>query len=232
MPLRRSSNSADGHSVTSSPSFSLSSTKRRFPLLSRRRNRHSDVSQSSIPPLPSPSPPASPSPSQKVAKPGLRVHVQVRFESPHGSEHVRDYEASPQLKATDRICQALLSRLQHCSSELITRHDSNALDPLRKPHRDVKPLRYRITYRVERDGLILVEKSLRSFQEYELTHDDAREVVAATDRIIGLFLVRHDPGFQWSESVESEATSPESETFRPCTGRPQSMACIPPISFC
>ncbi|KAH7493340.1 hypothetical protein FOMA001_g1137 [Fusarium oxysporum f. sp. matthiolae] len=231
MPLRRSSNSADGHSVTSSPSFSLSSTKRRFPLLSRRRNRHSDVSQSSIPPLPSPSPPASPSPSQKVAKPGLRVHVQVRFESPHGSEHVRDYEASPQLKATDRICQALLSRLQHCSSELITRHDSNALDPLRKPHRDVKPLRYRITYRVERDGLILVEKSLRSFQEYELTHDDAREVVAATDRIIGLFLVRHDPGFQWSESVESEATSPESETFRPCTGRPQSMACIPRSHF-
>ncbi|SCN70875.1 uncharacterized protein FFC1_01075 [Fusarium fujikuroi] len=231
MPLRRSSNSADGHSTTSSPSFSLSSTKRRFPLLSRRRNRHSDVSQSSIPPLQSPSPPASPSPSQKVAKPGLRVHVQVKFESPHSSEHVRDYEASPQLKATDRICQALLSRLQHCSSELITRHDSNALDPLRKPHRDVKPLRYRITYRVERDGLILVEKSLRSFQEYELTHDDAREVVAATDRIIGLFLVRHDPGFQWSESVESETTSPESETFRPCTGRPQSMACIPRSHF-
>ncbi|KAF5638322.1 uncharacterized protein FTJAE_5423 [Fusarium tjaetaba] len=231
MPLRRSSNSADGHSVTSSPSFSLSSTKRRFPLLSRRRNRHSDVSQSSIPPLPSPSPPASPSPSQKVAKPGLRVHVQVKFESPHSSEHVRDYEASAQLKATDRICQALLSRLQHCSSELITRHDSNALDPLRKPHRDVKPLRYRITYRVERDGLILVEKSLRSFQEYELTHDDAREVVAATDRIIGLFLVRHDPGFQWSESVESETTSPETETFRPCTGRPQSMACIPRSHF-
>ncbi|PNP77370.1 hypothetical protein FNYG_09246 [Fusarium nygamai] len=231
MPLRRSSNSADGHSVTSSPSFSLSSTKRRFPLLSRRRNRHSDVSQSSIPPLPSPSPPASPSPSQKVAKPGLRVHVQVKFESPHSSEHVRDYEASAQLKATDRICQALLSRLQHCSSELITRHDSNALDPLRKPHRDVKPLRYRITYRVERDGLTLVEKSLRSFQEYELTHDDAREVVAATDRIIGLFLVRHDPGFQWSESVESETTSPETETFRPCTGRPQSMACIPRSHF-
>ncbi|KAG5806945.1 hypothetical protein H9Q74_006502 [Fusarium xylarioides] len=231
MPLRRSSNSADGHSPTSSPSFSLSSTKRRFPLLSRRRNRHSDVSQSSIPPLVSPSPPASPSPSQKVAKPRLRVHVQVKFEFPHSSEHVRDYEASPQLKATDRICQALLSRLQHCSSELITRHDSNALDPLRKPHRDVKPLRYRITYRVERDGLILVEKSLRSFQEYELTHDDAREVVAATDRIIGLFLVRHDPGFQWSESVESEATSPETETFRPCTGRPQSMACIPRSHF-
>ncbi|KAF4332434.1 hypothetical protein FBEOM_13786 [Fusarium beomiforme] len=229
MPLRRSSNSADGHSVTSSPSFSLSSTRRRFPLLSRRRNRHSDVSQSSIPPLPSP--PASPSPSQKIAKPGLRVHVQVKFESPRVSEHVRDYEASSQLKATDRICQALLSRLQHCSSELITRHDSNALDPLRKPHRDVKPLRYRITYRVERDGLILVEKSLRSFQEYELTHDDAREVVAATDRIIGLFLVRHDPGFQWSESAESEATSPESETFRPCTGRPQSMACIPRSHF-
>ncbi|KAF5669279.1 hypothetical protein FHETE_5037 [Fusarium heterosporum] len=228
MPLRRSSNSADGHSATSSHSFSLSNTKRRFPLLSRIKNRHSDVSQSSVPPLPSP--PSSSSPSQKVAKPGLRVHIQIKFETPHGSEHIRDYEASSQLKATDRICQALLARLQHCSSELITRHDSDALDPLRKPHRDVKPLRFRITYRVEREGLILVEKSLHSFQEYELTQDDAREVVAATDRIIGLFLVRHDPGFRWSES-ESEAANPESETFRPCTGRPQSLACIPRSHF-
>ncbi|KAF4945270.1 hypothetical protein FSARC_14463 [Fusarium sarcochroum] len=231
MPLRRQSNSGDGHSVgSSSPSFSLSSAKRRFPLLHRKKTRNSSVSSFDLPPSPSPSPSTS-SPSQKVAKPGLRVHVQVKFETPHGSEHVRDYEASPKLKATDRICQALLSRLQHCSSELITRHDSNALDPLRKPHRDVKPLRYHITYRVERDGLILVEKSLRSFQEYELTHDDAREVVAATDRIVGLFLVRHDPGFKWSESAESEAANPESETFRPCTGRPQSMACIPRSRF-
>ncbi|RBR23838.1 uncharacterized protein FIESC28_03307 [Fusarium coffeatum] len=227
MPLRRSSNSADAHS---SPSFSLSSTKRRFPLLSRRKTRHSDVSEASVPSVVSP--PASPSP-QKLTKPGLRVHVEVKFEGQHASEHVRDYESSSQLNATDRICQALLSRLQHCSSELITRHDSNALDPLRKPHRDVKPLRYRITYRIERDGINLVEKSLRSFQEYELTHDDTREVVAATDRIIGLFLVRHDPGFRWSESPETEPASPESESesFRPCTGRPQSMACIPQSHF-
>ncbi|KAH7256905.1 hypothetical protein BKA59DRAFT_92612 [Fusarium tricinctum] len=229
MHIRRSSNSADGHSAASSPSFSLSGTKRRFPLLSRRKNRHSDVSQSSIPPVSSP--PSSPSLTQKVEKPSLRVHIQVKFETLHTSEHARDYESSSQLKATDRICQALLSRLQHCSSELITRHDSNALDPLRKPHRDVKPLRYRITYRVEREGLILIEKSLRSFQEFELTHDDAREVVAATDRIIGLFLVRHDPGFRWSEPSETEVASPESETFRPCTGRPQSLACIPRSRF-
>ncbi|KAM0237725.1 hypothetical protein ACHAPO_004376 [Fusarium lateritium] len=229
MHIRRSSNSVDGHSSTPSPSFSLSSAKRRFPLLSRRKTRHSEVSESSVLPLASPS--ASPSPNQNDTKSSLRVHVDIKFESPHSSEHVRDYEASSQLKATDRICQALLSRLQHCSSELITRHDSNALDPLRKPHRDVKPLRYRITYRVERDGINLVEKSLHSFQEYELTHDDTREVIAATDRIIGLFLVRHDPGFRWSESVESEPASHESEIFRPCTGRPQSMACIPRSHF-
>ncbi|KAF5025294.1 hypothetical protein F66182_2627 [Fusarium sp. NRRL 66182] len=218
MPLRRPSSTGDGLSP-----------KRLFPLLGRRKTRHSDVSSSS--PVALPSSPASTSPAQKIAKSGLRVHVQVKFENPHGSEHARDYEASPKLKVTDRICQALLSRLQHCSSELITRHDSNALDPLRKPHRDVKPLRYRITYRVERDGAILVEKSLRSFQEYELTHDDIREVVAATDRIVGLFLVRHDPGFQWTEFAEPEAVNPESETFRPCTGRPQSMACIPRSHF-
>ncbi|XEU97959.1 hypothetical protein FSHL1_003246 [Fusarium sambucinum] len=229
MHIRRSSNSVDGHSSTPSPSFSLSSAKRRFPLLSRRKTRHSEVSESSVLPLASPS--ASPSPNQNDTKSSLRVHVDIKFESPHSSEHVRDYEASSQLKATDRICQALLSRLQHCSSELITRHDSNALDPLRKPHRDVKPLRYRITYRVERDGINLVEKSLHSFQEYELTHDDTREVITATDRIIGLFLVRHDPGFRWSESVESEPASHESEIFRPCTGRPQSMACIPRSHF-
>ncbi|KAI8691110.1 hypothetical protein NCS56_00102700 [Fusarium sp. Ph1] len=228
MPLRRPSTSGDGHSVaSSSPSFSLAGTKRRFPLLGRKKTRNSDLPRPSSVVLP------STSSSQKLAnvKPGLRVHVQVKFESPIGTEHVRDYEASPQLKASDRICQALLSRLQHCSAELITRHDSTALDPLRKPHRDVKPLRYRITYRVERDGLILVEKSLRSFQEYELTHDDAREVVNATDRIVGLFLVRHDPGFRWSDAADPEPANAESETVRPCTGRPQSTACIPRSRF-
>ncbi|KAJ4308486.1 hypothetical protein N0V84_012078 [Fusarium piperis] len=228
MPLRRPSTSGDGHSVaSSSPSFSLAGTKRRFPLLGRKKTRNSDLPRPSSLVLP------STSSSQKLAnvKPGLRVHVQVKFESPIGTEHVRDYEASPQLKASDRICQALLSRLQHCSAELITRHDSTALDPLRKPHRDVKPLRYRITYRVERDGLILVEKSLRSFQEYDLTHDDAREVVNATDRIVGLFLVRHDPGFRWSDSADPDPANAESETVRPCTGRPQSTACIPRSRF-
>lgn len=228
MPLRRPSTSGDGHSVaSSSPSFSLAGTKRRFPLLGRKKTRNSDLPRPSSVVLP------STSSSQKLTnvKPGLRVHVQVKFEGPIGTEHVHDYEASPQLKATDRICQALLSRLQHCSAELITRHDSTALDPLRKPHRDVKPLRYRITYRVERDGLILVEKSLRSFQEYELTHDDVREVVSATDRIVGLFLVRHDPGFRWSDSADPEPANAESETVRPCTGRPQSTACIPRSRF-
>ncbi|KAM5355819.1 hypothetical protein ACJ41O_002465 [Fusarium nematophilum] len=225
MPLRRPSTSGDGHSVaSSSPSFSLG-TKRRFPLLGRKKTRNSELPRPSSVVLP------STSSSHKISKPGLRVHVQVKFENPVGSEHVRDYEASPQLKASDRLCQALLSRLQHCSAELITRHDCTALDPLRKPHRDVKPLRYRITYRVERDGLVLVEKSLRSFQEYELTHDDAREVIAATDRIIGLFLVRHDPAFRWSESADAESASPEAETVRPCTGRPQSTACIPRSRF-
>lgn len=148
-----------------------------------------------------------------------------------GSDHARDYEGSPKFVAKDKVCQALLSRLQHCSAELITRHDCNALDPLQKPHREVKPLRYRITYRVERDGLCLVEKSLRSFQEYELTSDDAREVVAATDRIVGLFMLRHDPGFRWSEVAEPEPFNVESETVRPSTGRPQSTCCIPRSRF-
>lgn len=220
MPLLRSeprpSTSSDGHSITSSLG-----TKRRFPLLHRKKNRNSELARPST---------ALP-PSSK--KSGFRVHVQVKFEKPlnSSSDHTRDYDASPKFVASDRICQALLSRLQHCSAELITRHDCHALDPLQKPHRDVKPLRYRITYRVERDGLCLVEKSLRSFQEYELTSEDAREVVAATDRIIGLFLLRHDPGFRWAEIAEPEPFDIESETVRPCTGRPQPTCCIPRSRF-
>ncbi|KAK7402670.1 hypothetical protein QQX98_011578 [Neonectria punicea] len=229
MPLRRPSTS-DGQSAASSSPSSFLGTKRRFPLLGRKKNRNSDVIRPStgIPSVLSLSPSA---PSKATKKPGLRVHVQVKFEGSVAPEHVRDYEASPQLVASDRICQALISRLQHCSAELISRHDCSALDPLRKPHRDVKPLRYRITYRVEREGLTLVEKSLRSFQEYPPTADDAREVVAATDRIIGLFLVRHDPGFRWADSPENEPVDHESETVRPCTGRPQSTSCIPRSRF-
>ncbi|CAM1506956.1 Fc.00g065970.m01.CDS01 [Cosmosporella sp. VM-42] len=221
MPLLRSSESrpstsSDGHSISSSLG-----TKRRFPLLHRKKNRNSELIRPST---------ALP-PSSK--KQGFRVHVQIKFEKPLSStaNHSRDYDASPKFVASDRMCQALLSRLQHCSAELITRHDCRALDPLQKPHRDVKPLRYRITYRVERDGLCLVEKSLRSFQEYELTSDDAREVVAATDRIVGLFLLRHDPGFRWAEVAEPEPFNIESETVRPCTGRPQSTCCIPRSRF-
>ncbi|KAK7426337.1 hypothetical protein QQZ08_007092 [Neonectria magnoliae] len=229
MPLRRPSTS-DGQSAASSSPLSFLGTKRRFPLLGRKKNRNSDVIRPStgIPSVLSLSPSA---PSKATKKPGLRVHVQVKFEGSVAPEHVRDYEASPQLVASDRICQALISRLQHCSAELISRHDCSALDPLRKPHRDVKPLRYRITYRVEREGLTLVEKSLRSFQEYPPTADDAREVVAATDRIVGLFLVRHDPGFRWADSPENETVDHESETVRPCTGRPQSTSCIPRSRF-
>ncbi|KAL6403391.1 hypothetical protein AUP68_12735 [Ilyonectria robusta] len=228
MPLRRPS-TADGQSaLSSSPSSSLG-TKRRFPLLGRKKNRNSELIRPSTGLSLSLSSFSSSSP--KVKKPGLRVHIQVKFEGPHPSDHVRDYEASSQLVASDRLCQALLSRLQHCCAELITRHDCSALDPLRKPHRDVKPLRYRITYRVEREGLTLVEKSLRSFQEYAPTADDAREVVSATDRIVGLFLVRHDPGFRWPESPETEPVNLESETVRPSTGRPQAISCIPRSRF-
>lgn len=225
MPPRRASTSGDGHSIASSSSPSLKlGTKRRFPLLGRRKTKESD--------LPLPSPIALPSKSSShIPKPGLRVHVQMKFEGSVASEHVRDYEASHQLKASDRLCQVLLSRLQHCSVELITRHDCNALDPLRKPHRDAKPLRYRITFRVERDGLTLVEKSLRSFQEYELTYDDTREVIAAVDRIVGLFLVRHDPAYRWTAPSESETAHSESEIVRPCTGRPQQIVCVPKSRF-
>ncbi|KAH6898542.1 hypothetical protein B0T10DRAFT_395073 [Thelonectria olida] len=232
MPLRRPSTS-DGQSVaSSSPSSTFGSVKRRFPLLGRKKNRNSDLIRPStgLPTSLSTTAPPSPS-SPKVKKPCLRVHVQIHFEAPLKQEHVRDYEASPQLQASDRVCQALLSRLQHCSTELISRHDCTALDPLRKPHRDVKPLRYRITYRVERDGLTLVEKSLRSFQEYAPTADDAREVLSAIDRIVGLFLVRHDPGFRWPESPEAEPVDADAEMVRPYTGRPQPTNCIPRSRF-
>ncbi|KAF7550716.1 hypothetical protein G7046_g7924 [Stylonectria norvegica] len=208
---------SDGHSIASS---SLG-TKRRFPLLGRKRNRAPELTRPAT---------ALPPSSRKS---GFRVHVDVKFESPllKKSNHARDYDASPALVASDRLCQALFARLQHCSAELITRHDCGALDPLRKPHRDVKPLRYRITYRVERDGQCLVEKSLRSFQEYDLTADDAREVIAATDRTVGLFLLRHDSGFRWVDESEKESFNVESETLRPCTGRPQSTCCVPRSRF-
>ncbi|KAH7163022.1 hypothetical protein B0J13DRAFT_430650 [Dactylonectria estremocensis] len=231
MPLRRPSTSDGQSALSASPSSSSLGTKRRFPLLGRKKNRNSELIRPSTGLPFSLSPSSSSSSTPKVKKPGLRVHVQLKFEGPQPSEHVRNYEASSQLVASDRLCQALLTRLQHCSAELITRHDCSALDPLRKPHRDVKPLRYRITYRVEREGLTLAEKSLRSFQEYAPTADDAREVVAATDRIVGLFLVRHDRGFKWPDSPETEPTNFESETVRPCTGRPQPTSCIPRSRF-
>ncbi|KAI5466129.1 hypothetical protein BGZ63DRAFT_347800 [Mariannaea sp. PMI_226] len=228
MPLRRPSTS-DGllaAATSSAPaSSSVFGTRRRFPLLGRsKKHRNSELIRPSTGLLPTSLSSSSPS---LLKKPGLRIHVHIKFEAPLNKEYTREYEASPTLVATDRLCQGLLSRLQHCTTELISRHDCSALDPLRKPHRDAKPMRYRITYRVERDGVTLFEKCLRSFQEYAPTPDDASEVLSATDRIVGLFLVRHDSGFRWPTQSEPEPTSLDSEKVRPYTGRPQPTCCIP-----
>lgn len=168
---------------------------------------------------------------QSSTKSGFRVRVQIHFESPLDSDYSRDYDASPKFVASDQVCQGLFSRLQHCSTELITRHDYSALDPLTKPSRDPKQLRYRISFRVERDGACIFDKLLRSFQEQPLSSDEAREVVGATDRIVALFLLRHDPGFRWVEPAEPDSAVLGPETVRPCTGRPQSTYCVPRARF-
>ncbi len=52
---------------------------------------------------------------------------------------------------------------------------------------------------ITQDRCVWAERSFRSFQKQPLTLDDAREVVLATHRIIGLFFRRHDPAFHWTD---------------------------------
>ncbi|GAP83336.2 putative pt repeat family protein [Rosellinia necatrix] len=165
----------------------------------------------------------------------LSVRVTVKFGEPLNYSHSQDYEGSSSLQPTEELCEALIRRVDHCSKELITRKDTNALDRTGSDGL-AKPLRYEIQLQVLRNDIgagteAWASRTLRSYQRQPLGTETAREVILSTHYMVGLFLRHHDEAFVWKDGPVREDAVQEQKTFQYRPGRVQPLTSIPRSFF-
>ncbi|RYP74584.1 hypothetical protein DL771_002850 [Monosporascus sp. 5C6A] len=161
----------------------------------------------------------------------LSIQVSLHFDEPLDFSYSRHYAGSSSLVVTEKLCQALLRRVDHCSKELITRKDSGALERT-KDDGTGKPARFELDVQINRGAELWATRSFKSYQKAPLTADEAREIALETHHIVGFFLTRHDDGFAWRDGPirDDLSLSPETHPFRG-PGRVQPMSCIPRSYF-
>ncbi|RYO98196.1 hypothetical protein DL764_007168 [Monosporascus ibericus] len=161
----------------------------------------------------------------------LNIQVSLHFDEPLDFSYSRHYAGSSSLVVTEKLCQGLLRRVDHCSEELITRKDSSALERT-KDDGTGKPARFELDVRINRGAELWATRSFKSYQKTPLTADEAREIALETHHIVGFFLRRHDDGFAWRDGPMRDdiSLSPETHPFRG-PGRVQPMSCIPRSYF-
>ncbi len=160
----------------------------------------------------------------------LNVQVSLRFDEPLDFSYSRKYEGSPSLVVTERLCQGLLQRIDHCSQELLTRKDANALQRTRN-NGIGKSVRFELRIQINRGSETWAARTFTSYQKQPLTAEAAREVSLETHYMIGLFLRHHDDGFVLKDGPirDDPSQSPKAHPFRP--GRVQPMSCVPRSYF-
>ncbi|CAI4216505.1 unnamed protein product [Parascedosporium putredinis] len=136
----------------------------------------------------------------------MSVRVSVRFAAPIHVEFSRRYDSSRTFEATPELCDTLLRRLQHCSEELISRRDPQALEAAvdRLPRYEIK---------------------------YELINAPSGDVIVATDRIIGLFFLRHDEHFEWVSSPIKEYAPTQPRAAIVSAPASDALSCVPNGTF-
>lgn len=164
----------------------------------------------------------------------LQIHVTAKFHDPAiRFTYNRSYYSSLSLVPTERVCRGLVRRIQHCSEEVITRKDSDALNPTQCLRKGPKPLRFELVYEVARANHsgIWAKTAFKSYQKHALTSASAKEVLRSTHRIIGLFMRRHDKGFEWTDEPGYDRFSDKPETFKPSLQGKLNLACVPRSFF-
>ncbi|KAK1834798.1 hypothetical protein QBC39DRAFT_251575, partial [Podospora conica] len=178
-----------------------------------------------------PSPVFEESPPSPPTTPALVVHVDIKFtDSDIHPRYSRSYGSSPAFAPTARIRNGLLRRIDRCSRELLTRKDSAALDMINDASLERKPLRFEMTFRITtRDGGDWAQRTYRSYQKQPLTAADAKDIILASHRIVGIFLRKHDEGFLWMDGAvrDTEEHGPETTTD---VSSP-SLLCVPSSRF-
>ncbi|RKU40635.1 hypothetical protein DL546_001731 [Coniochaeta pulveracea] len=167
-----------------------------------------------------------------VTNPALLVNVSINFTDPIiRSRYHRTYASSPAFAASDRVCRGLLRRIEHCCEELMTRKDPEALDMFTNDTSTVKRQRYEMTFQITRKGgAQWAEKTFRSYQKQPLTVGFTKEVILASDKMVGLFLRHHDRGFRWFDgSVHDDYQEPQ--TVAASEDGPQLLCCVPEPRF-
>lgn len=160
----------------------------------------------------------------------LQVKVNVRFLDPvvKSLHYNRIYSSSPAFEPTDRICRGLLHRIEHCSKELITRNDPEALNA--KPR---QAPRFEISFQLRRDGFpgIWAERVFKSYQKHPVTSTLAKDILCSTHSIVCVFLRHHDDHFRWTNDPSHEYFHDTPTTFKPSlTGAPD-LSCVPRSRF-
>lgn len=169
-----------------------------------------------------------------ASNPPLEIHVTAKFHDPAiRFTYNRSYYSSQSFTPTDRICSGLLRRIKHCSEEVITRKDSDALNSTQCLRKGPKTLRFELVFKVTRAGHsgIWAEKSFKSHQKHPLTSASAQEVLRSTHRIVGLFMKRHDQEFVWTDEPGYDHFPNKPETFEPSLHGNLNLACIPRSLF-
>lgn len=164
----------------------------------------------------------------------LEIHVTAKFHDPAiRFTYNHSYHSSQSFIPTERICRGLLRRIKHCSDEVITRKDSDALNSTQCLRKGPKPLRFELIFKITRAGHsgIWAEMSFESNQKHPLTSASAQEVLRSAHRIVGLFMKRHDKGFEWTDEPGYDHFPNKPETFKPSLHGNLNLACIPRSLF-
>lgn len=163
----------------------------------------------------------------------LEVKVTIRFLD-HEVRSVcsRSYTSSQLFEPTERICKGLLRRIEHCSEELITRKDSDALNQLHCIREGPKHLRFDMHFRIYRkEKGLWAEQTFRSYQKQPLTAEMTHDVARSTHRTIGLFLRRYDEHFQWIDEPYRDLIKETPALVDPSPNGPLTLASVPRSQF-
>lgn len=164
----------------------------------------------------------------------LAVHLTLRFNDPAiRSVHSHSYYSSRLFKTSDRICRGLVRRIDHCSQELITRKDSDALNNIQCLRKGPKPWRFEMTFKIAVKGHSgpWAERIFISYQKQALNHTSAEQVLRSAHSIVGQFLQRHDRGFRWTDGLSGSYFPDSPETFQPGPNSAPNLACVPRSAF-
>lgn len=161
----------------------------------------------------------------------LQVKVTVRFLDPtvRPLYYNRTYSSSAAFEPTDRVCRGLLHRIEHCSNELITRNDPEALINTR--HR--QDARFEINFQLRRDGSpgVWAERTFKSYQKHPVTSTLAKSILCSTHSIVCVFLQHHDRHFRWTDEPAHEDFHDKPPAIKPSLSGAPDLSCVPRSRF-